>query len=53
MLKLLGLFAQDESGVTSIEYGLIASFIAMVIVGGVTIVGTSLSAAFNNVAAKV
>jgi pilus assembly protein Flp/PilA len=53
MLKLLGLFAWDESGVTAIEYGLIASFIAIVIVGGVTLVGTTLSAAFNTIAAKV
>jgi pilus assembly protein Flp/PilA len=43
-------FAWDESGATAIEYGLIASLIAVVIIASVTIVGTKLSTTFNEVA---
>lgn len=46
-------FLKDESGATAIEYGLIAALIAVVIVGGVTAVGTSLDALFNNVASEL
>jgi pilus assembly protein Flp/PilA len=42
--------ARNELGVTAIEYALIASLIALVIIGGVTLVGTSLSAVFDSVA---
>jgi pilus assembly protein Flp/PilA len=44
---------RDDSGVTAIEYGLIASLIAVVIIGAVTLVGTNLSAAFNSIAASI
>jgi pilus assembly protein Flp/PilA len=37
----------DERGVTAMEYGLIAALIAVVIIGGVTAVGTQLSAVFQ------
>jgi pilus assembly protein Flp/PilA len=43
-------FARDESGVTVIEYGLIAGLIAVVIIGAVTLVGTDLQGMFNTVA---
>jgi pilus assembly protein Flp/PilA len=46
-------FAKDESGVTAIEYGLIAALIAVVIIGAVTSVGTTLSGTFNTIAAKI
>jgi pilus assembly protein Flp/PilA len=49
MKTLLFRFTQDESGVTAIEYGLIAALIAVVIIGAVTTVGTDLSAVFNSV----
>jgi pilus assembly protein Flp/PilA len=39
----------DESGATAIEYGLIAALIAVVIIGAVTAVGTSLSTTFTSV----
>jgi len=42
-------FAMDESGATAIEYGLIAALIAVVIIGAVTVVGTSLSTTFTSV----
>jgi len=43
----------DESGVTAIEYGLIAALIAIVIVGAVTTVGSSLSGVFSTVATSL
>jgi pilus assembly protein Flp/PilA len=46
-------FAADESGATAIEYGLVAALIAMVIVGGVTAAGGSLSSTFEMVKDKV
>ena len=41
----------DQTGVTAIEYGLIASLIAVVVIGAVTLVGTNLSATFQTIAA--
>jgi pilus assembly protein Flp/PilA len=49
MKTLLFRFAHDESGVTAIEYGLIAALIAVVIIVAVTTVGTDLQAVFNSV----
>jgi pilus assembly protein Flp/PilA len=49
MKNLLFRFARDESGVTAIEYGLIAALIAVVIIVAVTTVGTDLSKVFNTV----
>lgn len=36
----------DRRAVTALEYGLIAALIATVIIGGVTTIGTKLSATF-------
>jgi pilus assembly protein Flp/PilA len=49
MKSLLFRFAHDESGVTAIEYGLIAALIAVVIIVAVTAVGTDLTTVFTNV----
>ena len=49
MLKL----PHDNRAVTALEYGLIAALIAVVIIGAVTTLGTSLSATFTNIAASV
>lgn len=46
-------FMQDEEGVTAIEYGLIAALIAVVIIGGVTLVGTNLNAIFTYIAGQI
>ncbi len=43
----------SERGVTAIEYGLIASLIAVVIVVAVALVGTNLSAIFTYIAGKL
>lgn len=42
--------ANNKKGVTAIEYGLIASLIAVVIITAVTLVGTNLSTSFNTIA---
>jgi pilus assembly protein Flp/PilA len=42
-------FLSDESGVTAIEYALIASLIAVFIIAAVQLVGTNVSNVFNEV----
>lgn len=44
---------RSRSGVTAIEYGLIAALIAVVIIAGITLIGTNLSLIFNSVAGKL
>ena len=46
-------FLSDKSGATAIEYGLIASLIAVVIITAVSTVGTELTGTFNTVAGKL
>jgi pilus assembly protein Flp/PilA len=53
MNNLFARFVRDESGATAIEYGLIAALIAVVIIGAVTAVGTSLSTTFTTVSGKI
>jgi pilus assembly protein Flp/PilA len=53
MNNLFARFVRDESGATAIEYGLIAALIAVVIIGAVTAVGTSLNTTFGSVATAV
>jgi pilus assembly protein Flp/PilA len=43
----------NEDGATAVEYGLIVSLIAVVIIAGVTLVGTNLLALFNGVAGEL
>lgn len=43
-------FARDDSGATAIEYGLIAALIAVIIIGGITAIGTDLGAMFDTIA---
>jgi pilus assembly protein Flp/PilA len=50
MFAVFNRVLNDESGVTAIEYGLIASLIALVIVGVLTTVGTNLSTTFTTIA---
>jgi pilus assembly protein Flp/PilA len=44
---------KNDSGATAIEYGLIAALIAVVIIGAVTVVGTSLSTTFTTVSSNL
>ena len=53
MKDLIVRFADDESGATAIEYGLLAALIAVVIIASVTAVGTNMSAQFSKIANKI
>jgi pilus assembly protein Flp/PilA len=53
MGNLFHRFIDDQSGVTAIEYGLIAALIAVVIITAVTTVGTKLSATYTAIAAAL
>jgi pilus assembly protein Flp/PilA len=53
MTKFMKRFAQDESGATAIEYGLIAALIGCVIIGGATLLGNNLNAKFKAIAGTV
>ena len=50
MRHMLRRFIGDQSGVTAIEYGLIAGLIAVVIIGAVQLLGSKVSAQFTAVA---
>ena len=43
----------EERGATSIEYGLIAGLIAVVIIGALTVTGTSLRSVFETVSGEL
>ncbi len=43
----------EEDGATAVEYGLLVSLIAVVIIGGVTALGGSLTGLFDGVADKI
>ena len=43
----------EERGATAIEYGLIAGLIALVIIGALTVTGTSLESAFETVSGEL
>jgi pilus assembly protein Flp/PilA len=42
-----------EEGATMVEYGLMVALVALVAIGGVTALGTSLNALFNSVVAQL
>ena len=50
MLKLVRKFQRNESGVTAIEYGLIAGLVAIVIIFSLQTLGSSLKGKFDAVA---
>ncbi|WP_296816848.1 Flp family type IVb pilin [Brevundimonas sp.] len=49
MSKFVTKFLNEESGATAIEYGLIASLIAVVIITAVTALGSTIKTKFNEV----
>ncbi|MGD0643021.1 MAG: Flp family type IVb pilin [Roseiarcus sp.] len=53
MIKSLKQFVANESGATAIEYALIASLIAVFIIGSLSALGTRLSAEFSEVSAAL
>ena len=46
-------FIADTSGATAIEYGLMASLIAVAIIGAITSVGTKMGATFGKVSGNL
>jgi|RhiMethySRZTD1v2_1073278.scaffolds.fasta_scaffold1479156_1 pilus assembly protein Flp/PilA len=50
---MLTKFLKDESGATAIEYGLIAALIAVVCIGALTQVGSSLNGLFVTVKSQL
>ncbi len=46
-------FIRGEEGATMVEYGLMVALIAVVIIAGVTLLGTNLLAIFNGVAGAI
>ena len=50
MTNVFTRFVRDETGATAIEYGLIAALVSVVIITGLTLVGTSLNTMFTKVA---
>jgi pilus assembly protein Flp/PilA len=49
----LALVKGDRKGVTALEYGLLAGLIAVVIVGAVTTLGTTLNGFFTTINTKL
>ena len=49
MTKFVSRFMKDESGATAIEYGLFVALFAVVIIGAVTTVGTTLNTKFTSI----
>ena len=47
MTRYITRFAEDESGATAIEYGLIAALIAVVIISAVRALGSEVTRAFS------
>ena len=50
MKTLINRFVKDESGVTAIEYGLIASLVGVAIIVGATVLGGTLNETFQYIA---
>jgi len=50
ILRFVAELRNDQKGATAIEYGLIAALIAVVIIAGVTLIGTDVGNTFNSVA---
>ena len=52
-MKRLIRFFKDEKGATAVEYGLMLGLIAVAILAAVTLLGTSLSTEFTQLASDV
>ena len=50
MILLIQNLRGDKRGVTALEYGLIASLVAVVIIAAVSLLGNNLSKTFNSIA---
>jgi len=52
-IELERLEGRNDRGATAVEYGLLVGLIAVVIIVGVTLLGTKLLALFNSIAGKL
>jgi pilus assembly protein Flp/PilA len=52
-MNIFARFAQDESGATAIEYGLIAALIAVGIIAAATLLGDNLNKLFTGIAGDI
>lgn len=50
---LINSMRNEEEGATAVEYGLMVSLIAVVIIAGVTLLGANLLALFNGIAGHI
>ena len=50
---MLKRFLRNEQGVTALEYALIASLVAVVIIGSVSLLGQNVSSVFNTIAGTI
>ena len=46
-------FFKDESGASAVEYGLLVALIAVVIITGVTLLGTSINTIFTGASTTI
>jgi pilus assembly protein Flp/PilA len=53
MKNFVARFVRDESGATSIEYGLIAALIAVAIIGAARALGTQIGTTFDTVVTEM
>jgi len=53
MKKVIGRFITSEDGATAIEYGLIASLVAVAIIAGAGALGNNLNNSFTNLAGNM
>ena len=53
MYKLLKRLGAARDGVTALEYALIAGLVAVVIIGGVSLLGSNVSQVFSTVASTI
>ena len=53
MVKHIVRFMKEEDGATAVEYGLMVALIAVVVIAGATLLGTSTNAVFTTVAGQI
>jgi len=52
-MNIFARFAQDESGATAIEYGLIAALLAVGIIAAVSLLGNELNQLFTGISTEL
>ena len=53
MVRIFKRFLTANSGATAIEYGLIAALVAVVLIAGLSSLGTSINGVMTNVAGNI